>query len=57
MIDGDYGFKSVAYTIAVEGSTEHDFDWELLYGALEPGEYRINLQVEDEPVSVHFVLR
>lgn len=57
VIDGDYGFKSVAYTIAVEGSTEHDFDWELLYGALEPGEYRINLQVEDEPVSVHFVLR
>lgn len=57
VIDGDYGFKSAAYTIAVEGSTEHDFDWEWLYGALEPGEYRINLQVEDEPVSVHFVLR
>ncbi len=57
VIDGDYGFESVAYIIAAEGSTEHDFDWEWLYGALELGEYRINLQVEDEPVSVHFVLR
>lgn len=57
VVEGDYGFHQVAHTIAIDEPTEYELDWEWLYGCLEPGEYRINLKVEEKSVSVHIVLR
>lgn len=47
VLEGDYGFHDIAYTIATENTTESELNWEWLYGELPPGEYRIGKNVMD----------
>ena len=47
IVEGDYGFQDIAYSIAKESATELEVDWEWLYGKLEPGEYRLGKRVFD----------
>ncbi len=47
VLQGNYGFHQVAYTISMDGDSEFQVDWEWLYGRLEPGEYRIGKSVDD----------
>ena len=48
VVEGDYGFNSVAYLIAADDVTEYEYDWEWLYGSLDVGEYRICINVTDQ---------
>ena len=45
VLEGDYGFNDIAHLITPEGRTEYEYDWEWLYGALTPGEYRVGINV------------
>lgn len=47
VIEGNYGFHDIAYSIANNSTTEFEMNWEWLYGKLEPGEYRIGKSVYD----------
>lgn len=44
----DYGFTEEAYPIPAGGEAEMVTDWQWIYGALEPGTYRIRKTVSDE---------
>ncbi len=66
VVEGDYGFKAIAYRIKPEDVTEYAYDWEWLYGELEPGEYRIAVPVnnlraagdyDSYTLYAHFILR
>lgn len=46
-VKGDYGFNAIAYMITAGDTTKKELDWEWLYGALAPGEYRIQKTVND----------
>ncbi|MBQ8982054.1 MAG: hypothetical protein IJ079_00575, partial [Lachnospiraceae bacterium] len=62
---GEYGFHDIAYIISLDDTTEHEYNWEWLYGSLDPGEYRIGIRVyargtdvdEEYPVYAHFIIR
>lgn len=62
---GEYGFNDIAYMISLDDTTEHEYNWEWLYGSLAPGEYRIGIQIyargtgvdEEYPVYAHFIIR
>ena len=54
VIEGDYGFHDIAYTLPCENITERDIDWKWLYGELGPGEYRIGKSVLDFIESGNF---
>ena len=65
-VQGEYGVKDIAYTIRLEDTTEYVYDWEGMYGTLEPGEYRIAVNVDDRRAAgdydsytlyAHFILR
>lgn len=43
----EYAFNAIAYTIPSRDSSERELDWEWLYGALEPGNYRIKKEIMD----------
>ena len=45
VIDGDYGFNAPLYNIPIEDFVTHHYDWEWLYGSLEPGDYRLGVDV------------
>ena len=45
--DGNYAFHSVAYPLSPKKSSEHELDWEWLYGSLASGTYRIQKSVTD----------
>lgn len=47
VVEGNYGFNAIEYSIANDSTTEFKVDWEWLYGKLEPGEYRIGKSVLD----------
>ncbi len=47
VVEGDYGFHDIAYTIPSDDTTRRELDWEWLYGELAPGEYRIRKSVMD----------
>lgn len=47
IVEGDYDFNAIAYMITAGDTTEKELDWEWLYGALKPGEYRIKKVVND----------
>lgn len=47
ILDNDYGFDAVAYSITAGDTSERELSWEWLYGALAPGEYRIKKVVND----------
>ncbi len=45
--DGEYVFNSIGYILNPQGKSERTLEWELLYGGLEPGEYRIIKDILD----------
>lgn len=47
VIEGDYAFNAVAHMIAAGDTIEQEINWEWLYGALEPSEYRIKTDIND----------
>ena len=47
VVEGDYGFHDIAYTIPADDTTRRELNWEWLYGELAPGEYRIRKKVMD----------
>lgn len=47
IVEGNYGFHQIAYTVPPEESIEQEINWEWLYGELPPGEYRISKTVHD----------
>lgn len=47
VVEGEYGFHAIAYTISKDATTERVLDWAWLYGELPPGEYRIGKAVQD----------
>lgn len=42
-----YGFPSIAYNVPKGSPAEIDIDWSILYGDLEPGQYRIVKKISD----------
>ena len=54
VVEGDYGFHDIAYTLPCENITQRESDWNWLYGELEPGEYRIGKSVLDFIESGNF---
>lgn len=56
--DGEIGFKDVAYIIKENEETTYEYDWERLYGSLEPGEYQIPVEINSEAtIYAYFILR
>lgn len=47
VVEGDYGFNAMAYTISPGDTTRRELNWEWLYGELAPGEYRLCKRVFD----------
>lgn len=65
IVEGEYGFNSIAHIIAAGQSLEVDLNWEWIYGKLPAGEYRIKKEICDfretgdfdkYTVYAHFVL-
>lgn len=65
VVEGEYGFHDIAHIIKTNDTTEYEYNWEWLYGSLEPGEYRIAVHVmsfkgtgdyENYIAYAHFVL-
>ena len=50
----EYAFNAIAYTIPSRDSSERELDWEWLYGALEPGNYRMKKEIMDFRASGDF---
>lgn len=64
--EGNFAFHDVACIIAKDDFTEFVYDWEWLYGSLEPGEYRIRINImaqksdggyDNYTAYAHFILR
>ena len=56
--DENIGFDDVAYIIQENEETIYKYDWEWLYGALEPGEYQIAISISnDANIYAYFILR
>ena len=56
--DGEIAFEDVAYIIKENEKTTFDYDWEWLYGSLEPGEYQIAIEINSEVmIYAYFILR
>lgn len=47
VLNGNYGFNDIGYTLASSDMKEWTVDWEWLYGSLDPGEYRFVKEVLD----------
>lgn len=41
VVEGNYGFNSIGYTVDEDNKLELDINWEWLYGKLKTGKYRI----------------
>ena len=63
---GNYGFHAIAICIAKDDVTTHEYHWEKLYGALEPGDYRMKITIihesdngvfEKYPIYAYFLIR
>ena len=46
--DTEVGWNSIAYSIAPEGVTTFEIDWEWLYGELAPVNYRLLKEIYEE---------
>lgn len=56
--DENVDFDDVAYLIQENEETIYEYDWEWLYGALEPGEYQIAINIcNDAYIYAYFILR
>lgn len=40
-IEGDYGFIAIGYKLDPKSKVEQDIKWEVPYGVLDPGKYRV----------------
>lgn len=47
VIEGNYGFNSIGYSLTSGGDSEWAADWEWLYGSLDKGEYRVVKDILD----------
>ncbi|KAK8841979.1 hypothetical protein M9Y10_026190 [Tritrichomonas musculus] len=47
VLEGEYGFNSIAYIITSNKTSEREIKWGWLYGSLKPGIYRINKTIND----------
>lgn len=57
-IDGEIAFDDVAYIIKENEETTFEYNWEWLYGSLEPGEYQIAIEINSEAmIYAYFILR
>lgn len=57
-IDGEVAFEDVAYIIKENEETTFEYNWEWLYGRLEPGEYQIAVDINSEAmIYAYFILR
>ena len=54
VVNGEYGFHQIAYTIPKRASTECALNWEWLYGTLKAGSYRIKKTIIDFRASGDF---
>lgn len=61
----DYAFVDIGHTLSGNASAESAVDWEWLFGAIDPGEYRIIKEVMDVrapgdydtyPLSAEFII-
>lgn len=51
-------FEDVAYKIRENEETTYDYNWEGLYGSLDPGEYQITIHLNNEAyIYAYFILR
>ena len=50
----NYSISDIAYLIPVEEALEYEFNWEVLYGSLEAGDYRIGLTVMAQDASGNY---
>ena len=58
IFEGTPAFPAVVHVIGNNEETVFEYDWEPLYGKLEPGEYRITVLVNSELcVYAYFILR
>lgn len=56
--DGNIAFEDIAYIIKENEETTYEYNWELLYGKLEPGEYQIAIEINSEAmIYAYFILR
>ena len=56
--DGEIAFEDVAYIIKENEETTYEYNWEWLYGTLEPGEYQIAIEINSEAmIYAYFILR
>lgn len=56
--EGNAAFEDIAYIIKENEETTYDYNWEWLYGSLEPGEYQIAVQDNSEAwIYAYFILR
>ena len=56
--DGDVAFEDIAYIIKENEETTYEYNWEWLYGSLEPGEYQIAIEISsDALIYAYFILR
>ena len=47
VIEGNYGFESIGYSLEPKGESEWTSDWKWIYGSLDLGEYRIVKDISD----------
>lgn len=61
ILDGDYGFHDIAYLISPDEVMSHRYDWEVLYGELDPGDYRMGVKLygnhKEYTAYAHFIIR
>lgn len=56
--DGNVAFEDVAYIIKENEETTYEYNWEWLYGNLEPGEYQITIEISSDAfIYAYFFLR
>lgn len=54
----EVGFEDIAYIIKENEETTYKYDWEWLYGSLEPGKYQIAIEINSEAlIYAYFILR
>jgi len=63
VVDGNYGFNSIGYSVGEDNKLELDINWEWLYGKLDNGEYRLvkdtskAFEGSNHYITVEFVIK
>ena len=56
IVEGNYGFNSIGYKVGENNTLELTINWELLYGKLETGDYRLIKEIDNKYFSVLFTI-